>query len=90
MLTTALVLIWSPRRDVGRNYIAAGKPQRNAFVKSFNGKLCDESFNDTSLCPPGAPKIGPAGSRIIMVSWLQPGLDDRTQARSGTRGSQRR
>jgi len=29
------------------NYIAPGKPQQNAFVESFNGRLRDELLNET-------------------------------------------
>jgi len=44
-LTSSAVLAWSQDRGVGWHYIAPGKPQQNAFVESFNGKLRDECLN---------------------------------------------
>ena len=46
-LTSSAVLAWSQDRGVGWHYIAPGKPQQNAFVESFNGKLRDECLNET-------------------------------------------
>jgi len=46
-LTSSAVLAWSQARGVGWHYIAPGKPQQNAFVESFNGKLRDECLNET-------------------------------------------
>jgi putative transposase len=46
-LTSSAVLAWSQDRSVGWHYIAPGKPQQNAFVESFNGKLRDECLNET-------------------------------------------
>jgi len=46
-LTSSAVLAWSQDRNVGWHYIAPGKPQQNAFVESFNGKLRDECLNET-------------------------------------------
>jgi putative transposase len=46
-LTSSAVLVWSQDRRVGWHYIAPGKPQQNAFVESFNGKLRDECLNET-------------------------------------------
>jgi transposase InsO family protein len=36
------VLRWAEERGVDWHYIAPGKPQQNAFVESFNGRLRDE------------------------------------------------
>jgi len=35
------------RRAVEWHYIAPGKPQQNAFIESFNGRLRDELLNET-------------------------------------------
>ena len=45
-LTISAVLAWSQARGVVWHYIAPGKPQQNAFVESFNGKLRDECLNE--------------------------------------------
>ena len=36
-----------PRAAVEWHYIAPGKPQQNAFIESFNGRLRDELLNET-------------------------------------------
>jgi putative transposase len=46
-LTSLTMLRWSQERDVAWHYIAPGKPQQNAFVESFNGRLRDECLNET-------------------------------------------
>ena len=46
-LTSMAVLRWSQERQVEWHYIAPGKPQQNAFIESFNGRLRDELLNET-------------------------------------------
>jgi transposase InsO family protein len=46
-LTSKAILKWTQMRDVDWHYIAPGKPQRNAFVESFIGRLRDECLNET-------------------------------------------
>src|SRR3954447_4299893 len=46
-LTSAAILAWSDREQVGWHYIAPGKPMQNAFVESFNGRMRDELLNET-------------------------------------------
>jgi putative transposase len=41
------ILRWSQERHVEWHYIAPGKPQQNAFIESFNGRLRDELLNET-------------------------------------------
>ena len=38
---------WSQDSRVEWHYIAPGKPQQNAFVENFNGRLRDELLNET-------------------------------------------
>jgi putative transposase len=38
---------WSQEMGVEWHYITPGKPQQNAFVESFFGKLRDEFLNET-------------------------------------------
>ena len=45
--TSMAILGWSSDRKVAWHYIAPGKPQQNAFVESFNGRLRDECLNET-------------------------------------------
>ena len=46
-LTGTAILRWSQETRVEWHYIAPGKPQQNAFVESFNGRLRDELLNET-------------------------------------------
>ena len=46
-LTGMAILRWSQDTRVEWHYIAPGKPQQNAFIKSFNGRLRDELLNET-------------------------------------------
>ena len=41
-LTGMAILRWSQEVHVEWHYIAPGKPQQNAFIESFNGRLRDE------------------------------------------------
>jgi putative transposase len=44
-LTSTAILRWSQQSGVAWHYIAPGKPQQNAFIESFNGRLRDELLN---------------------------------------------
>jgi putative transposase len=46
-LTSLAILNWSQAKRVEWHYIDLGKPQQNAFVESFNGRLRDELLNET-------------------------------------------
>jgi putative transposase len=46
-LTSMAILRWSQGTGVDWHYIAPGKPQQNAFIESFNGRLRDELLNET-------------------------------------------
>jgi putative transposase len=46
-LTGMAILRWSQQHQVEWHYIAPGKPQQNAFIESFNGRLRDELLNET-------------------------------------------
>jgi putative transposase len=61
-LTSSAVLAWSQDRNVGWHYIAPGKPQQNAFVESFNGKLRDECLNETLF-------TSARQARAILEAW---------------------
>src|SRR5262245_30335052 len=46
-LTSKAILNWSRTRGVDWHYIAPGRPQQNAFIESFTGRLRDECLNET-------------------------------------------
>jgi putative transposase len=45
-LTSRAILAWTNRVGLDWHYIAPGKPQQNAFVESFIGRLRDELLNE--------------------------------------------
>ncbi len=45
--TSMAILRWVQENGIDWHYIAPGKPTRNAFIESFNGKLRDECLNET-------------------------------------------
>ena len=61
-LTSVAILRWSQERGVGWHYIAPGKPQQNAFVESFNGRLRDECLNETVF-------TSLRHARVVLASW---------------------
>lgn len=44
--TGSAMLDWQNRTGVAWHYIEPGKPQQNAFIESFNGRLRDELLNE--------------------------------------------
>ena len=60
-LSTA-ILRWSQEANVEWRYIAPGKPQQNAFVESFNGRLRDELLNETLFTSLGH-------ARVVLGAW---------------------
>jgi putative transposase len=61
-LTGTAILRWSQERQVAWHYIAPGKPQQNAFVESFNGRLRDELLNETLF-------TSLAHARAALAAW---------------------
>jgi putative transposase len=45
-LTANAMLRWREDRAVDWHYIAPGKPMRNGFIESFNGRRRDECLNE--------------------------------------------
>ena len=62
-LTSTAILRWSQTADVAWHFIAPGKPQQNAFVESFNGRLRDELLNETLF-------TSLAQARHLLALWL--------------------
>lgn len=61
-LTSMAILKWSEERGVDWHYIAPGKPQQNAFVESFIGRLRDECLNETLFS--SLPQ-----ARAVLAAW---------------------
>ena len=61
-LTSMTMLRWSQEHGIAWHYIAPGKPQQNAFVESFNGRLRDECLNETLF-------TSLAHAREVLATW---------------------
>jgi putative transposase len=61
-LTSLAMLKWAQDARVEWHYIAPGKPQQNAFVESFNGRLRDECLNETLF-------TSLSHARVVMAAW---------------------
>ena len=61
-LTSMAILKWSKATGVDWHYIQPGKPQQNAFVESFNGRLRDELLNETLFLTLGE-------ARELLTAW---------------------
>lgn len=61
-LTSMVILKWSHDNLVEWHYIDLGKPQQNAFVESFNGRLRDELLNETLFTSLGH-------ARVMLAAW---------------------
>jgi len=60
--TSMAILKWTQETDVAWHYIQPGKPQQNAFVESFNGRLRDELLNETAFS--SLPE-----ARVLLAEW---------------------
>jgi putative transposase len=61
-LTRTAILRRSQDSGVAWHYIAPGKPQQNAFIESFNGRLRDELLNETLFS-------SLAHARAVLTEW---------------------
>ena len=61
-LTSMAILAWSKGTGIDWHYIQPGKPQQNAFVESFNGRLRDECLNETAFSPL-------TEARAVLAAW---------------------
>jgi putative transposase len=61
-LTSMAILRWCQDRSIQWHYIAPGKPQQNAFIESFNGKLRDELLNETLFTTLSQ-------ARVVLAQW---------------------
>jgi transposase InsO family protein len=74
--TGKAMLNWAHRRGVALRLIEPGKPNQNAYVESFNGRLRDECLNEhwfTSL----------AHARALIEAWRKEYNDERPKRSLG-------
>ena len=56
------MLNWAHRNGVSRRLIEPGKPNQNAYVESFNGRLRDECLNEHWF-------VSLAHARTVIEAW---------------------
>jgi putative transposase len=61
-LTGMAIQRWTQETRIAWHYIAPGKPQQNAFIDSFNGRLRDELLNETLF-------TSLAQARAVLADW---------------------
>jgi len=74
--TGKAMLIWAHRNNVALRLIEPSKPNQNAYVESFNGRLRDECLNEhwfTSL----------AHAQAVIAIWVQEYNEERPKAGIG-------
>lgn len=74
--TGAALLTWAHRHGIALRLIEPGKPNQNAYVESFNGRLRDECLNEhwfTSL----------AHARAVIETWRREYNDERPKLSLG-------
>ena len=74
--TSMAILKWSQASLVDWHYIAPGKPQQNAFIESFNGKLRDELLNEMAFTSLGEV-------RAMLAGWRHDYNNNRPHSRLG-------
>lgn len=74
--TSNAILTWADRSQIEWHYIAPGKPNQNAFVESFNGRLRDELLNETLFS-------SMAHARVILQTWRNDYNTNRPHSRIG-------
>jgi putative transposase len=75
-LTSKAILTWSEDHKIGWHYIAPGKPQQNAFIESFIGRLRDEMLNETLF-------RSLAHARFMLEAWRADFNTSRPHSRLG-------
>jgi transposase InsO family protein len=66
-LSSKASLKWMQTTGVAWHYIAPGKPQQNAFIESFIGRLRDEYINETLFSSLAEAPYWPFGKPITMA-----------------------
>lgn len=74
--TSNAILTWADRCQIEWHYIAPGKPNQNAFVESFNGRLRDELLNEMLFS-------SMAHARVILQTWRNDYNTNRPHSRIG-------
>jgi len=61
-LTSNAILAWADERHIAWRHIAPGKPEQNAFVESFNGRLRVECLNEQAFS-------SLTEARAVLAAW---------------------
>ena len=70
------MLSWAHRHGISLRLIAPGKPNQNAYVESFIGRLRDECLNEHWF-------VSLAHARAVIEAWRQEYNDERPKKSLG-------
>jgi hypothetical protein len=62
--TSAAFMAWSESRGITIEFIAPGKPNQNAYIESFNGRLRDECLNEHWF-------VNLNHARVVIRAWVR-------------------
>ncbi|SIR10015.1 Integrase core domain-containing protein [Rhizobium sp. RU33A] len=62
--TSNAILAWSKDHKAEWHYVAPGKPMRNGYVESFNGRMRDEALNESLF-------FGLDHARSAIAEWAE-------------------
>ena len=74
--TGKAMLNWTHRNSVALRLIEPGKPNQNAYIESFNGRLRDECLNDHWF-------ISLAHARVVIEAWCREYNEERPKRALG-------
>lgn len=80
--SAAPMLTWAHSRGVALRLIQLGKPTKNAYVESFNGRFCDECLNEKWFA-------SLAHARAVIEAWRQRGATEGGARRADTRSARK-
>jgi putative transposase len=75
-LTSLAMLKWAQESRIEWHYITPGKPQQNAFIESFNGRLRDECLNETLF-------TSLSHARAVLAAWQRDYNTERPHSKLG-------
>ena len=70
------MLNWAHRKGIALRLIEPGKPNQNAYVESFNGRLRDECLNEHWF-------VSLAHARTVIEAWRREYNDERPKKSLG-------
>lgn len=74
--TGRVLLTWAHRHGIALRLIEPGKPNQNAYIESFNGRLRDECLNEHGF-------VSLHHARVIIRTWAREFNEERPKKALG-------